>query len=161
MVPAWLLACPGITNLFAQFYLTPETLGLLAEFTNIQYLTIPVRALAGTTVAHPLFLTITHLELRDWASDSIPVDRVCHNIILIPQLTHIAFNPCLKSRLSHAELCADDRLQCIVFLSRAGVDLCTVLDGSPLLDDSRFVCIEEKIGYRLNWLRGAISGDDY
>ncbi|KAF7364398.1 hypothetical protein MSAN_01100500 [Mycena sanguinolenta] len=152
-VKSWLLACPNTTNLYAMFDLTPEVLPCLSGFTNIRYLTIEASALDGNSSLFPLFLSVTHLELLNSAVDA---DRVCANVALIPRLTHIALNPHLPSRLSHAEFSAIAQLQCIVFLS-AGI----LLDGSPLLDDARFVCIEEELHYTIDWLQGAISGDDY
>ncbi|KAJ6484809.1 hypothetical protein C8R45DRAFT_1214763, partial [Mycena sanguinolenta] len=150
----WLLACPNITNLHAQFLCTSERLSCLSGFTGIQYLTIDVRALSDTTVPFPLFSAVTHLELLDMSTST--VGRVCQNIALIPCLTHIALNRTLDSTLSHAMLCANAQLQCIVFLSTQ-----TSLHDSPLLDDWRFVCIDENVRYYVDWLRGAISGDDY
>ncbi|KAF7372797.1 hypothetical protein MSAN_00485500 [Mycena sanguinolenta] len=152
----WLLACTGATNLFAQFDCTPEILPLLSGFINIRYLTVDVRALLGTTVPLPLFLTVTHLELLNYTHKS--VDRASENISLIPHLTHLALNSRLQlsSRWSHATLCANTQLQCIVFLSPV-----ISLEGSPLLDDSRFVCIDERINYHSDWLHGAIFGEDY
>ncbi|KAF7378199.1 hypothetical protein MSAN_00244500 [Mycena sanguinolenta] len=131
---SWLLACPNITNLFGQLDCTPKLLPLLSSFTEIRYLTIDAGVLCGTTVPHPLFLTVTHLELLD--TDTGSVDRLWQNLTLIPHLTHIAFNRVLSS-------------------------LEASLDGSPLLDDPRFLCIDEKQRYYINWLQGAISGDDY
>ncbi|KAJ6469861.1 hypothetical protein C8R45DRAFT_426047 [Mycena sanguinolenta] len=150
----WLLACPGITNLYALFDCMPELLPSLRRFTNIRYLTVQAGVLSGTSIPHPLFLTVTHLELLESTIGSL--DRVCQNVVLIPRLTHIALNPALGSSLSHAALCDITQLQCIVFLSPEAS-----LDGSPLLDDIRFVCIDETVKYPVDWLRGAIAGDDY
>ncbi|KAF7367199.1 hypothetical protein MSAN_00980200 [Mycena sanguinolenta] len=151
---SWLLACPSITNLYAQFECTPKLLPLLGHFTDIRYLTIGAGVFCGATVPHPLFLTATNLELLD--TDAGSVDRIWQNITLIPHLTHIAFNPALSSCLSHAALANNTQLQCIVFLSAE-----VSLDGSPLLDDSQFVCIDEELRYYIDWLQGATSGKDY
>ncbi|KAF7368013.1 hypothetical protein MSAN_00867100 [Mycena sanguinolenta] len=152
---SWLLACTGATNLYAWFDCNPEILLSINSLTNVRYLTIHVRSLCGTTVPFPLFLTITHLELFDFTADE-SMDRICRNIAFIPQLTHLSLNPPLDSRLSHAALCANMHLQCIVFLS-SGISL----DGSPLIDDDRFVCIDEVLPYELDWLHGALFGEDY
>ncbi|KAJ6489992.1 hypothetical protein C8R45DRAFT_1096958 [Mycena sanguinolenta] len=152
-VKSWLLACPNTTNLYAMFDVTPAILPCLTGFANVRYLTIEACALGGDSVPFPLFLRVTHLELLNSTDD---VACVCRNLTLIPWLTHIALNPHLPSRLSHAELLANAQLQCIVFLS---TDIS--LDTSPLLDDARFVCINESVEYLVNWLQGAISGDDY
>ncbi|KAJ6508151.1 hypothetical protein C8R45DRAFT_1068975 [Mycena sanguinolenta] len=156
LLQRWLLACTGTTNLYAQFfYCMPDILPSLSSFTNIRYLTVDVRALTGTTIPLPLFLTVTHLELLDFTD--ISLERVCPNISLIPQLTHLALNPNLQSRLSHAALCANAQLKWIVFLSPEE----RTLDGSPLLDDSRFVWFDEHVQYFVDWLHGALFGEDY
>ncbi|KAJ6507049.1 hypothetical protein C8R45DRAFT_1090689 [Mycena sanguinolenta] len=153
-VKSWLLACPNTTNLYALFDVTPEILPYLTGFTDVRRLTIEAAALRGSGAPLPLFLSVTHLELLDSPHDV--VGRVCKNLALMPKLTHIALNPQLPSRLSHAELCANAQLQCIVFLSAK-----TSLNASPLRDDPRFVCIRETRDYFLDWLQGAISGDNY
>ncbi|KAJ6505106.1 hypothetical protein C8R45DRAFT_1090857 [Mycena sanguinolenta] len=99
----------------------------------------------------------SHLELFDFtlaAEES--VDRVWGNISLIPRLTHLALNPDLQHVLPHAALCGHTQLQCILFLSSR-----RSLDGSPLCDDSRFVCIDEELDYYEDWLNGAVFGEDY
>ncbi|KAF7368114.1 hypothetical protein MSAN_00877600 [Mycena sanguinolenta] len=155
----WVAACTGITRLYAQIDCTPATLSLLSGFTNIRYLTIDVQALSGADVPLPLFLTVTHLELLAFGTRHIKtrdMAPVCQNIALIPRLTHIALNPRLDSHLPHAELKANTQLQCIAFLSPGAS-----LAGSPLLSDDRFVCIEERRHYELDWLNGAVFGEDY
>ncbi|KAJ6505174.1 hypothetical protein C8R45DRAFT_971934, partial [Mycena sanguinolenta] len=122
--------------------------------TKVQYLTIDVRALCDATVPFPLLFTVTHLELLAFGIESVPL--VCRNISLIPRLTHIALNQTLDSLLSHATLCANTHLQCIVFLSPGAS-----LDGSPLIDDDRFVCIDEGAHYHDDWLNGTVFGEDY
>ncbi|KAJ6505180.1 hypothetical protein C8R45DRAFT_1209027 [Mycena sanguinolenta] len=153
---SWLLAWTGVTNLYACFNCAPDILPSISSLANIQYLTIDVRALCSTTVPFPLFLTITHLELFDFtraAEES--ADCICHNISLIPQLTHLALNH-LQYSLSHAALCGHTQLQCIVFWSPW-----RSLNGSPLRDDSRFVCIDGELDYSGDWLNGAVFGQDY
>ncbi|KAF7367991.1 hypothetical protein MSAN_00864800 [Mycena sanguinolenta] len=154
---SWLLACIGVTNLFAHFRCTPEILTSISTFTDITYLTIDVRALCDTTVPFPLFRTVTHLELLDFSTQREEVERTCLNISLIPCLTHIALNMYLDTRLSHAALRGIAQLQCIVFLSTEQASLV----DSPLLDDSRFVWIEEGVPYYADWLNGVVFGEDY
>ncbi|KAF7368006.1 hypothetical protein MSAN_00866400 [Mycena sanguinolenta] len=153
---SWLLACTGATNLYAWLICTPGILDSISGFMNIQYLTIDVRALCDTTVPLPLFLTVTHLELLDFTNESDNVDCVCRNLSLIPRLTHVALNWRLDSALSHATLCANPQLQCIVFLSPMAP-----LDGSPLLDDDRFACINPRVHFYPDWLNGAVFGQDF
>ncbi|KAF7367201.1 hypothetical protein MSAN_00980400 [Mycena sanguinolenta] len=152
----WLVACTGITNLYAQFGCTPKILPAISGFTSVRYLTIDARTLCGGDVPLPLFLTVTHLELLEWTSTTDSVDHICPNLSLIPCLTHIALNGDLHTNLSHAALCAITQLQCIVFLVAEAP-----FGGSPLLDDSRFVCIEEGLSFYNDWLNGALFGEDY
>jgi hypothetical protein len=58
----------------------------------------------------------------------------------------------------YTTLRADMRLLCIVFLS---LDTEDVNNTNPLAGDSRFVCIDQQIPYRVDWLRGADTNDDY
>ncbi|KAJ6495200.1 hypothetical protein C8R45DRAFT_1212073 [Mycena sanguinolenta] len=126
----WLLGCTRATHLYAWFSCRPGRLSSISGFTNIRYLTVDVRALCGNTVPLPL------------------------NITLIPQLTHLSLNPRLASLLTHAALCANTHLQCIIILSSEAF-----LDDSPLIDNDRFVCIE--VPYELDWLYGAVFAKDY
>ncbi|KAJ6505200.1 hypothetical protein C8R45DRAFT_1090938 [Mycena sanguinolenta] len=142
---SWIFACTGVTNLYALFNCQPEILPSISGLTNVQYLTIDVRVLCGTTVLFPLFLAITHLELFDFTHAAEEnVDRVCRNISLIPRLTHLALNSHLNSSPS------------IVFLSSLAP-----LDDSPLLGDDRFVTIHEDLEPDKDWLNGAVFGEDY
>jgi alpha-beta hydrolase superfamily lysophospholipase len=110
-----------------------------------------------------LFLAITHLELLKLSTiRQEDVVRLSQNLALIPHLTHIALNPNLDRMVSHAALAADTRLQCIAFLWSSPYALA---DTSPLLNDTRFVCIQRSMeyhsDYRTDWLCGAVGGDDY
>ncbi|KAJ6474905.1 hypothetical protein C8R45DRAFT_1010850, partial [Mycena sanguinolenta] len=161
LIKNWLLACTGITNLFAQFHGTPEVLLSLSGFANLRYLTIEDRAFltvhdsSVTIVSSPCFPALTHLAL--WGSVTGTLDHFYLSIPLMPQLTHLALYPRSASRVSHPVLCANTQLRCIVFISPAGS-----LNGSPLVDDDRFVCIDEfAVEYYVDWLRGAVFGEDY
>ncbi|KAJ6505230.1 hypothetical protein C8R45DRAFT_1181337 [Mycena sanguinolenta] len=146
----------GVTNLYAQFLCTPNLLPSISGFTDLKYLTIDVHTLCGTTVPLPLFLRVTHLELLDFTAEGESVDRVFQNLSFIPCLTHIAFNIHLDTLASQAALCAIAQLRCIVILSTSNS-----FEGSPLLADSRFVCIEEDVPYYSDWLQGVVFGENY
>ncbi|KAJ6453355.1 hypothetical protein C8R45DRAFT_1223200 [Mycena sanguinolenta] len=150
-----LLACTGVTNLLAHY--TSNILSSLSTLTSVQYLTIDARALGGTTLPQPLFLTVTHLRLLE--TTGVAMDRVWQNIARIPPLAHFASHS--GSRLSHSDLCANVRFQCIVFITNPSFPNSALLDRSPLRNDSRFVLVEEKGDYRVDWLNGAIFGVDY
>ncbi|KAJ7851204.1 hypothetical protein B0H13DRAFT_2086275, partial [Mycena leptocephala] len=158
---SFLTACSGIRNLFAQFnvYGHMHYLGILQD---VQVLAIDVEAIfkrVAADVPHPLFLNVTHLELLDMADISAEkAADVCAHLASIPCLTHVALNMTLHDIVSHIDLQADTRLKCIVFLSSlsGGME-----DTSPLLGDARFVFIQQKVDYHLDWVRGATTGDDY
>ncbi|KAF7363010.1 hypothetical protein MVEN_00652700 [Mycena venus] len=158
--------CGGITNIFAHFSGQDPDSALIAlsALHNVQYL-----AIAGITIffypspktPHSLFLTVTHLELFQMQDiSSKDKESICAKLTLIPQLTHVALNLQFDDSRWHAALCTDTRLQCIVFLSSWSY---TVDEGSviPLREDERFVCIEQQLDYREDWLRGAVTGQDY
>ncbi|KAJ6474903.1 hypothetical protein C8R45DRAFT_1217277 [Mycena sanguinolenta] len=163
LIKNWLLACTGITNLVAHFECTPEVLLSLSGFANLRYLMINERAFltvhngadSVATVPSPFFPALTHLEL--WGSGTGTLSHLYQTISLIPQLTHLALNPRIASRVSHPVLCANTQLRCIVFLFPADS-----LNDTPLVDDDRFVCIDEfATGYYVDWLRGAVFGEHY
>ncbi|KAJ6474913.1 hypothetical protein C8R45DRAFT_1160147 [Mycena sanguinolenta] len=161
LVKNWLLACTGITNLFAQFHGTPEVLLSISGFANLQYLTIGDSAFftvhdgSVTIVPSPFFPALTHLAL--WGSGITgTLDHLYLSISLMPQLTHLALFSRAASRVSHLVLCANVQLRCIVFLYTA-----SSLNGSPLVDDGRFVCIDETAVPYVDWLRGVVFGEHY
>ncbi|KAJ6458204.1 hypothetical protein C8R45DRAFT_1183648 [Mycena sanguinolenta] len=163
LVESWLLASAGITNLFAQFECTPEVLLSLSGFANLRYLTIRDRAFrtvhdgahSVATAPSPFFPALTHLEF--WGSGTGSLEHVYRSILLMSQLTHLALNSSVASRVSHPVLCANTQLRCIVFLFPADS-----LDGSPLLDDDRFVCIDKIVVHHyVDWLHGAAFGEHY
>ncbi|KAJ7896523.1 hypothetical protein B0H13DRAFT_1885138 [Mycena leptocephala] len=161
-VESWLTACTGITNLFAQLTSAPY-MHALSALRGVQYLTVDVRAIfehAATVAPHSSFLAhVTHLELLELVHlSSEDTDRICSHLALIPDLTHVAFNTRLFDNVSHTGLHADARLKCIAFLSARRHAL---KETSPLLHDSRFVWIQQDSDYRLDWLRGAVTGEDY
>jgi hypothetical protein len=135
----------------------------LSALRGVQYLTVDVRAIfehAATVAPHSSFLAhVTHLELLELVHlSSEDTDRICSHLALIPDLTHVAFNTRLFDNVSHTGLHADARLKCIAFLSARRHAL---KETSPLLHDSRFVWIQQDSDYRLDWLRGAVTGEDY
>ncbi|KAJ6531367.1 hypothetical protein DFH09DRAFT_1326527 [Mycena vulgaris] len=79
--------------------------------TNLFRLCISVEALLNAP--NTLLRTVTHLELlRTYNSDTRDLRAP---LGLIPHLTHIAFHGALPSAILLGALCADTRLQCIIF----------------------------------------------
>ncbi|KAF7362948.1 hypothetical protein MVEN_00646100 [Mycena venus] len=162
-VECCLAACTGVTNLFLQRSLASadHVVQRLGAIRGVQFLTIDVRAILeplSNGSLHFFLLAVTHLELLEMDNlRSAEEERVCASLALIPRLSHVALNPGLHDTVSHAGLHADTRLQCIVFFPPGPY---SVEPTDPLFDDSRFVCIEQSVNYRLDWIRGATSGDD-
>ncbi|KAJ6495173.1 hypothetical protein C8R45DRAFT_1133455 [Mycena sanguinolenta] len=132
-LPSWLLECIGVTNLCALSPRTAHILPSISGFTNINFLTIDIRALFGTTLPLPLFLTVTHLELLHVAPVLEHVDAFCHMRRSVPMRNSNASSSTTRAPL----------------------------DDSPLLDDSRFVCIDDGASYEADWLCGAVFGKVY
>ncbi|KAF7362999.1 hypothetical protein MVEN_00651600 [Mycena venus] len=158
-VTDWLSACSGVTNLSAGFYnYSPGVLHALGTLHSVQYLTIDVRALFHPEVPHSLFLTVTHLDLFEMLGlGTERADSISAKLALMPHLTHFAYWPRTHGSMSQAGVHTDTRLKCIVFLSWEEYPM---QQSSPLLDDSRFVAIQQKSGSSLDWLRGAVGAVD-
>ncbi|KAJ7733920.1 hypothetical protein B0H16DRAFT_1224719, partial [Mycena metata] len=91
-----LAACSGITSLRAGCNLLPHH-DALASLGSLRRLTVNVRLLLGSYYhpegfALPLFRNITHLELLETSISWESSDYVCKGLVLLPQLTHLAFN---------------------------------------------------------------------
>jgi hypothetical protein len=163
-VDAILTACSRVTNLFTHFHAAPH-LGALGALNCLHRLTIDATALmepSAVTVPHPMFRTVTHLDLTTF--EPVPVHALCARLSCMPHLTHLALNSsshiaALNSGL-RADARLDARLECIVRLYSGAIDRIRATP-TPLSDDGRFVCIKQTTDFRLDWLRGADSGEDY
>ncbi|KAJ7927160.1 hypothetical protein B0H13DRAFT_1705188 [Mycena leptocephala] len=156
-----LQACTGVTNLYAPFSATPDL--PLDALRCVQRLAIDLAALQQTLpvdLTASLFRTVTHLELLCMSSVH-KTNGVFARLSLLPHLTHVAFNSALHDLVSHAELCADTRLQCIVFLGPAQRAVDMVKAASPLVDDLRFVFFCRLSDHCWDWLRGVNEGGEY
>ncbi|KAJ6550003.1 hypothetical protein B0H19DRAFT_1378707 [Mycena capillaripes] len=161
VVNSILTTCTHVTNLFIQpnpsYHMHP-----LSALICVRYLTIDAEAVLkyydpATGVLHPLFLNLTHIELFVWTYHPLwNWNALCERLTLMPHLTHVSFTLMLRDLVPHSTLRANARLQCIVFLTSEEMD-----EQSPLLGDSRFLCIDAKTEYQLDWLRGAHTGEDY
>jgi hypothetical protein len=153
-------ACSHVTNLFDNGTYASNVRALL----TLQYIrrfavVIWVFAKRYTIDNTPsVFRNITHLELLGTWWGHTDLNDVCVRLGLIPNLTHIAFNFAPPHELLYTTLRADTRLLCIVFLS---LDTNEVNNTNLLAGDHRFICIDQRMPYRLDWLRGADTNDDY
>ncbi|KAJ7025818.1 hypothetical protein C8F04DRAFT_1046121 [Mycena alexandri] len=116
-----LAACSGITSLRSGCNLLRhhDALGSLG---SLRRLTVNVWSLLGSygpgDFALPLFRNITHFELLEssisWQFDN----HVCEGVVLMPQLTHLAFNFPGFCRQLVSFLPQYARLRCLVLLCR-------------------------------------------
>ncbi|KAJ7925540.1 hypothetical protein B0H13DRAFT_1974658 [Mycena leptocephala] len=140
-----LSVCTRVVNLFVSCLSSTQALDLLAGFQCLRRLTIDVSdfmsvcAIDGTAFLH----TLTHLQLHNTTS--------C--------LTHVAFDSQLPHGGFYTALCSRARFQCIVCLNLEAYEIEAV---APLAeDDDRFVCIEQNIPFREDWLRETDGGQDF
>ncbi|KAJ7895030.1 hypothetical protein B0H13DRAFT_1885754 [Mycena leptocephala] len=147
------ILAPRIKNLFCYDVSAPQYLPVLDGLQCLSHLTIDLRSLfapGGIDFTAPLFRNLTHLELLD-DCDGLPSD-IGAGLALIPNLTHVAFNPTGGVGALHASVRTNMQLLCIVFF--------TFAETYPDSDDARVVCIRQT-NFRADWIRGAATGEDY
>ncbi|KAJ7703780.1 hypothetical protein B0H14DRAFT_3526847 [Mycena olivaceomarginata] len=152
-----LTACTRVAHLFAQFNTALNAMLSLSALQDVRYLAVDVDMVLRSTESdalHPLLLNVTHLELLDFARVSL--HGLCDRLLLMENLTHLTLNSPLHPNVSHAELQSNARLRCIVFLN-ADISM----DKSPLVGDSRFLCIQQETDYGLDWLLEVRTGEGY
>ncbi|KAJ7894221.1 hypothetical protein B0H14DRAFT_3426990 [Mycena olivaceomarginata] len=145
-VDSVLKACNHVTNLFAYFDPTPYACTLSA----LQHL----RRLA---IALPPKLT--HLELMD-ANLNENLRNLGKRLPLMPNLTHLALNSLFDDLFPvlYDIMRLQTTLQRIVVLDLDPPPINTT-GTHPFADDDRFVCIHRPKPFRLDWLRGALTGN--
>lgn len=124
----------------------------LAALRDVRRLCIGAEALldAPNTLLHK----VTHLELlRTYNSNT---RDLMAPLGIIPHLTHIAFHGALPNTVLLRALCADARLQCIVFFRSAP----EVVNIRSLATDIRVVGLQLERDFYEHWLSG-IAGDDF
>ncbi|KAJ7775478.1 hypothetical protein B0H16DRAFT_1713066 [Mycena metata] len=157
-------ACTGLRNLVLNVSLGPEGLQALSHLNQLCRLELVAD---GINLLYedpaPVFPCITHLKLmvsKDRSeADYSDLEKLPR---LFPRLTHFAHcspptQPAVNV-LQRAYAQMPLPLECIVFLSAQSLVPKKALFPE---DDPRFVCVVFDIDYRLDWLRGADTGDDY
>ncbi|KAJ7134149.1 hypothetical protein C8R46DRAFT_1139702 [Mycena filopes] len=156
-----LMTCTRLTSLFAQFRPMHHMAALCTQ-QHLRRLAIELtQALEGHPInePHPLFRHVTHLELLDSARVFEDPQALPARLACMPALTHVAFNSAPRDNEFYEALCADARLQCVVFLSPSASEQVNITRATA--DDARFVCVKEDMDFRLNWVQGVDIGDDY
>ncbi|KAJ7164242.1 hypothetical protein C8R46DRAFT_1099063 [Mycena filopes] len=149
-------ACTGLRNLVVNDSPGPA-LPAMARLEHLCRLEIVAEVFLQLDATKPVFPSLTHLELSAshyGEKPDLQVTETYAALRLLPRLTHLALrmNP---SQFVLDQLRADARLQCIVFIIRLPAD------AALFADDVRFVQVVYDIDYRLEWVRGADTGDDY
>ncbi|KAJ7909979.1 hypothetical protein B0H13DRAFT_618153 [Mycena leptocephala] len=147
------ILAPRVKNLFCFDASAPRYLPVLDRLQCLSRLTIdvgPLFAPDAIDFTAPLFRNLTHLEFLD-DGDGLPSD-IGPGLALIPNLTHVAFNSVTDVAALHASVRTNMRLRCIVFFTLSE----THLDS----DDTRVLGIHQT-NFRVDWLRGAATGEDY
>ncbi|KAJ7026478.1 hypothetical protein C8F04DRAFT_1399993 [Mycena alexandri] len=160
-VDAVLAACASLTDLFLYVPLRGN-LPTLASMLSLRRLVIQPRTLLAFDPDHPVFRTLTHLELLE-ISASAEVEDACTKLRLTPKLTHLTLNSIEIYHALSPSLEAFDQLRCVVLLSseerrEMGVDEVP----APLAEDERFVLIGQmQTDSYEDWLRSAHTGETY
>ncbi|KAF7359812.1 hypothetical protein MVEN_00706400 [Mycena venus] len=158
-VESILRACNHVTNVFEYFTPTPHPRTLRA-LQHLRRLTIGLpQFLQRFTLddnAAEVFQKITHLELMDTYNDAT-IEDLCVRLRFMQHLTHVAVNSFSNDVLLYNTFRSQQNLQCIVILIQNPVK---TVDTHALTDDDRFVCIHQQTSYRVDWLRGADTGED-
>jgi len=160
-VDAVLAACASITDLFLYVPLR-GSLPTLASMPSLRRLVIQPRTFLAFDPDHPIFRTVTHLELLE-ISKSAEAEDACTKLALMPNLTHLALNSIEIYDALSPSLEAFDHLRCMVMLSseeRREMDM----DEIPpsLAEDERFLWIgQTQTDSYEDWLRSAHTGETY
>ncbi|KAJ7724766.1 hypothetical protein B0H16DRAFT_1333252 [Mycena metata] len=156
-----LAACASLTDLFLYIPLRGN-IPTLASMPSLRRLVIQPRTFLAFDRDHPIFRTLTHLELLE-ISASAEAEEACTKLRLMPKLTHLALNSIEIYHALSPSLEAFDHLRCIVLLSseerrEMGVDEVP----APLAEDERFVWIGQmQTDSYADWLRSAHTGETY
>lgn len=157
-----LTACSGVTNLLS--YPAYSThLGALGAMKNLRRIALSIETFLGycnTASDSSSLPKITHLELLDTSENpSTPQLAAC--LPLMPRLTHVAFNYISRNDVHlHTALCANTNLRCILVLIKDGW-LVDIRSTDFITKDDRFVCLDYVAQFRVDWLRGVATGEDY
>ncbi|KAJ7659566.1 hypothetical protein DFH06DRAFT_400114 [Mycena polygramma] len=158
---ALLTRCTRITNLFAQ--ISANHLAAIAALPCLRRLAADsdVFRQAAVDNLHGAFRDVTHVEVLSCSTGDS--NHLAGDLARIPNLTHIAFNTELDLGAFHNGLAAyprlATRLHCIVFLMTDPQD--SENTTGVFVDDIRLVCVYPLIEFRLDWIRGAESRQDY
>lgn len=168
MQKSLLSKCSGILNLYIDGQLEPHNLPILGEMhlQKLSFSLVPnVSVWDHSAFYHPIFLSVTHLELfqtHNYSPERPPLNWDDWSpLASLPSLTHLCFSEALSPLLPHA------LAECL----RLVVGVVAFWDGSHLEDgidfaagltwsDPRLVVMVIS-SYMDDWEIGARGGDDF
>ncbi|KAJ7019942.1 hypothetical protein C8F04DRAFT_1403985 [Mycena alexandri] len=110
-------ACASLTDLLVFLYVPLRgNLPTLASMPSLRRLVIQPRTLLAFDPDHPVFRTLTHLELLE-ISASAEAEDACTKLRLMPKLTRLILNSIEIYHALSPSREAFDHLRCIVLLS--------------------------------------------
>ncbi|KAJ7136388.1 hypothetical protein C8R43DRAFT_1132537 [Mycena crocata] len=161
-----LRACSNVENLWIGSAILAHLLPVL-ERLPLTHLYCYISDIFGSQqdahFTHPLFAQITHLELfdtSDYPEDDTFLPEVWSHIVLIPNLTHLAFNDVIFLPLCLTVLQSCHSMCVVVVLLPGGLENEDDDLVSELTKDPRFITMA-CIFYVKDWQMGRHSGVDY
>ncbi|KAJ7648134.1 hypothetical protein FB45DRAFT_1052476 [Roridomyces roridus] len=117
------------------------------------------RADGTLDITLPGFRTITHLHLLREGGNHVGA-YIHENLLLLPHLTHLAFNILGFQSVLHRQILADRRLKCLVLVAETwDDDDLRVFPPHPAADDDHFVLVRQKDQLR-SWFAGETGRRD-
>ncbi|KAJ7471110.1 hypothetical protein FB451DRAFT_1559579 [Mycena latifolia] len=149
--------CSGITDLFIPGNLDPEFLPALSRM-RLQKLALDVPFPPALRLDHPLFSSVTHLDL--WTESPVESWDRYSSLASLPVLTHLRFTESMASIWLPRVIAECPKLLVIHIV----VDEVEHLRDSfaeilPAITDQRVV-VTEMPYYAADWIAGARGGDD-
>ncbi|KAJ6506763.1 hypothetical protein C8R45DRAFT_1208756 [Mycena sanguinolenta] len=149
-------ACSHVSH----YYTRKLPYAALAQLLHLRRLTIRLADFlecCNWDSTHPVLANITHLDLLETWGESM--DGVRDRLPLVSNLTHLAISSNSRDVGFRTALCANTRLECIVFFMAVWYEDWEIQDA--IVHDSRFVCLSQTIDFRLDWLHHSDTGRDF
>ncbi|KAJ7331003.1 hypothetical protein DFH08DRAFT_882133 [Mycena albidolilacea] len=155
-------ACSAIENLWLGAHSSSSLLDLDLRLKRLQCTLQSIFGHSAINFTHPFFSSITHLEIFDVTTD-MEVEP-WSALTSLPHLTHLAFNSANYLPLCLALLSRWDTLRALVILLAGNIDPGEKIMESygvpELIQEPRLVVVV-CVGYREDWVKGAVTGHDY
>ncbi|KAF7346778.1 hypothetical protein MSAN_01816300 [Mycena sanguinolenta] len=111
--------------------------------------------------AHPLFVSVTHLDLYSLGhSDDHDIQK-WHGITTLPVLSHLALSPSIATYILPSIVTQCPRLRAIVVTTHRSRSADLAFANSLALADERIVVMAIRMGYDDDWELGVRGGDDF